>query len=401
MKKILYVSQLCSPSLLDYIFATSTIKIGQAGPKFYRLLADGLAMHKESCIVETLSAIPIVPTSHKRRIWRLPPEVVGNIKYNYVLTINLPIVKNILVFVIAFFKAIFWALRGGRKDKIAICDVLNLSSTSAALLACKLTRTKVVAIVTDLPNLMIGCARDAGLQGGIHNKLTSMLMSNYDGYILLTEQMNQVVNIYDKPYLIMEGLVDVNMAAADNLFENKSHEKILIYAGSIYEKYGVKKLIDAFMRLQGDDLRLHIYGHGEMAKDMPHYMKLDKRIVYYGIVPNKQVIEKELEATLLINPRSSVEEFAKYSFPSKNMEYMVSGTPLLTTPLPGMPKEYYPFVYVFNDETVEGFHQTLKMLLSKPKEELHEFGGQAKQFVLAHKSNYKQAQRIIDFLNRV
>jgi glycosyltransferase involved in cell wall biosynthesis len=396
-KKILYVSCLCSPNVLEYLFCTASHKPALSAQKFHRLLVEGFAMHKESCIVETLSVIPITSVSHKKRFWRLPSELVGNIKYNYIPTINLPVVKNMLVFIGAFFKAISWALRGGRKDKVVICDVLNVSISAAALLACKLTGTKAIAIVTDLPNLMVGCARDTGLRRGLHNKLTSMLMSNYDGYILLTEQMNQVVNIHSKPYLIMEGLVDINMAAADNLFEDKFPEKIVIYAGGIYEKYGVKKLVDAFMLLQGDDLRLHVYGPGEMAKDMPDYMKADKRIIYYGIVPNKEVVRKLSEATLLINPRSSVEELAKYSFPSKNMEYMVSGTPLLTTPLPGMPQEYYPFVYVFNDETVEGFQQTLKVLLATPKEELHEFGQRAKEFVLRYKNNRVQAERILCF----
>ncbi|MGA2915475.1 MAG: glycosyltransferase [Sedimentisphaerales bacterium] len=402
MKNILYVSRLCSPSVMEYIFTTSIMKPGQESQKSHRLLVEGFAMHKESCIVKTLSSIPITPISHKRRVWRLPSEVVGNIKYNYVPIINLPIVKNILVFIGAFFKVLLWSLRGRRKDKVVMCDVLNLSITSAALFACKLTGAKAVAIVTDLPNLMItSSGQERTIKNKLYNTLTSKIMSNYDGYILLTEQMNQVVNIHSKPYLIMEGLVDVNMANTDNLFENKSPEKILIYAGGIYEKYGVKKLIDAFMRLQGDDLRLHVYGPGEMAKDMPDYMKLDKRIVYCGIVLNKQVVKKQLEATLLVNPRSSKEEFTKYSFPCKNMESMVSGTPLVTTPLPGMPKEYYPFVYVFNDESVDGMVQTFKMLLAKPKEELHEFGQRAKEFMLTYKNNRIQAERVLCFFEEI
>ncbi len=105
--------------------------------------------------------------------------------------------------------------------------------------------------------------------------------------------------------------------------------------------------------------------------------------------------------TLLVNPRSSAEELAKYSFPSKNMEYMASGTPILTTPLPGMPKEYYPFVYIFDDETVDGFEKTLRMLLSKPKDQLHEFGRRAKEFVLTHKNNRMQADRILSFFSNI
>lgn len=42
---------------------------------------------------------------------------------------------------------------------------------------------------------------------------------------------------------------------------------------------------------------------------------------------------------------------------------MVSGTPVLTTPLPGMPEEYDQYVYLFDDESTEGMHQTLKLLL--------------------------------------
>jgi glycosyltransferase involved in cell wall biosynthesis len=78
------------------------------------------------------------------------------------------------------------------------------------------------------------------------------------------------------------------------------------------------------------------------------------------------------------------------------MEYMVSGTPIVTTHLPSMPKEYNQYVYLFNEESVDGFYLTLKSLLEKSGKELHEFGSVAKKFVLDYKSNYKQAERIFD-----
>ena len=358
-------------------------------------------MHDASCSVQTLGAVPVTPASHKKRIWMLSSEFVGNIKYTYAPMINLPVVKNVGVFVYSFFKVFWSTLFGSRKDKTIVCDVLNLSITAAALLACKLTRTKAVAIVTDIPSLLVTGSQKSCFKRKLFDFLASTFMSSYDGYILLTEQMNERVNIHDKPYIVMEGLVDKNMTATPNALENKAAERILIYAGGIYEKYGVKKLIEAFMRLDDKDVRLHIYGPGEMAADMPNYTKADQRIVYLGMVPNKEVVEKELEATLLINPRPSSEELTKYSFPSKNMEYMVSGTPVLTTPLPGMPKEYDKYVYLFGDESTEGMYQTLKLILSKPKDELHEFGKQAKQFVLTNKSNEVQAKRILSFFEKI
>jgi hypothetical protein len=80
---------------------------------------------------------------------------------------------------------------------------------------------------------------------------------------------------------------------------------------------------------------------------------------------------------------------------------MASGIPLVTTPLPAIPKEYYDYVYIFSDESVIGMHNTLAYLLSLPEEEIKIFGKKAKQFVLEHKSNIKQSERFINFLKTI
>jgi glycosyltransferase involved in cell wall biosynthesis len=67
------------------------------------------------------------------------------------------------------------------------------------------------------------------------------------------------------------------------------------------------------------------------------------------------------------------------------MEYMASGTPIVTTDLPGMPSEYKNFVYIFNNETVDGMYNTLKTILSQSRLELHNFGHKAKQFIQTNK----------------
>ena len=79
---------------------------------------------------------------------------------------------------------------------------------------------------------------------------------------------------------------------------------------------------------------------------------------------------------------------------------MVSGTPTLTTKLPGMPKEYYKYVYLIEDETVEGISNILKDILNRPKEELYNKGMEAKKFVLNYKNNIIQAKKILDMIDR-
>ena len=79
---------------------------------------------------------------------------------------------------------------------------------------------------------------------------------------------------------------------------------------------------------------------------------------------------------------------------------MVSGTPLLTTRLAGMPKDYYPYVYLFGKETKEDFMAVLKEVFSKSAKELHDFGSKAKIFAIQEKNNVKQASKFYTFLKQ-
>jgi hypothetical protein len=79
------------------------------------------------------------------------------------------------------------------------------------------------------------------------------------------------------------------------------------------------------------------------------------------------------------------------------MEYMVSGTPMLTNMLPGMPEEYWEYVYLNKEESVMGMTDAMNTILSKTAEELHNFGKTAQKFVLKEKNNKKQAARVLDF----
>ena len=80
------------------------------------------------------------------------------------------------------------------------------------------------------------------------------------------------------------------------------------------------------------------------------------------------------------------------------MEYMVSGTPTLLTKLPGMPKEYLKYVYVLENESVDGMAKKLIEIFNLSQEELKEKGELAKEYVLNKKDNKNQAKRIIKWL---
>lgn len=268
---------------------------------------------------------------------------------------------------------LFWGV-SNKKNKVIVCDVLNISVCIGSLLASKIIGVKSVGIMTDMPGLMV--SRNTNVKHRFRSiipMINKSYLLSFSMYVFLTEQMNEVINKKNRPYIVMERLVDESIfekSYKDMLNVENNRHRILLYAGGLHERYGLKTLVEVFMKLSDVDVQLHLYGDGIFAEELiSNYCKKDKRIIYHGIVANEKVVEDKIKATLLINLRPTNEDFTQYSFPSKNMEYMLSGTPVLTTMLPGMPKEYYPHIYVFENESVEGYAKTLENVLSLSKTE--------------------------------
>lgn len=399
--KILYVSVLTSSRLINLLHQNSGKNPGFAVQKFHRMLAKGFVQNNVE--FQTLTGLPVGRESTKQIFWNKSNEIEDGVLYKYIPFINYPGIRQICLFLYSFFDTLFWGL-GNRKKKTIVCDVLNISICMGALWASKIVGLKSVGIMTDMPGLMVGRNTKTSKNKfrGLIPKINKSYLTSFSEYVFLTEQMNTAVNIKKRPYIVMEGLVDEKMAdvmGANSRDAETANERILLYAGGLHERYGLKTLVEAFIKLPNDDVRLHLYGNGPFVDELTNnYCRKDERIVYHGVVNNETVVKAELKATLLINPRPTTEEFTQYSFPSKNMEYMVSGTPILTTKLPGMPDEYYPYIYTFDNETIEGYTDTLKDVLSKSKEELQNKGKAAKEFVLQKKNNGFQAKRIMDLI---
>ncbi|HEY3269711.1 MAG TPA: glycosyltransferase [Geothrix sp.] len=400
--EILYVSRLCSEKRFAAWLRDQPVKPPQQEQKFHGLLARGLASHSRG--VSALSVPPHHPGS-----MGFPTAAVESergITFHYLSLRMIPGLSHAMVFAWSFVSCLRWSILKRASPRFVVCDVLDLSISAGALLASKLAGVVSIAIVTDIPNYLHEYIGGGDSAFGIavvraYRALSTFFMGRYDGYILLTEAMNALVNPLGRPHLVMEGMVDPDMEQVDNTLDGKFPERVILYAGALYEKYGVASLLDAFLQVSREDARLWLYGSGELDQKIREYETRDTRIKYWGVRPNAEVVAAEVRATLLVNPRPSHEAFTRFSFPSKNMEYMASGTPILTTPLPGMPAEYLDHVYTFQDESVEGMAGMLSLLLARPREELHLRGQGAKMFVLTRKSNLIQAGRIHGFLESI
>ncbi len=224
-------------------------------------------------------------------------------------------------------------------------------------------------------------------------------MSKYaDSYVLLTEQMKDVLDFGDKPYVICEGfLPDVTNQKEEN---NKVvDKKIVLYTGSLNPVFGIADLLEQFSHIENDTCELWICGDEYWADVIREYSKKDDRIKYKGFLPKTEILKYQQMASVLVNPRKNDGEYTKYSFPSKTLEYMVSGTPVLMYKLDGIPDEYDKFIYYADENCDEPLKAKLEEILSKSQAELEDFGKEAKKFILENKNNIYQAKKIISMIN--
>ena len=231
-------------------------------------------------------------------------------------------------------------------------------------------------------------------------KLSDFVIRHCTDYVLLTQAMNDYLNPKGKPHVILEGHSDIAMERQEPSLARKTSPRVCMYAGGVSKQYGLENLVKGFRKADLPDARLEIYGPGDYVQELSRIAAEDSRIFYGGMLLNAEIVEREMAATLLVNPRPTGEEYVKYSFPSKTMEYMSTGTPVLTTVLPGMPKEYHPYVYLLEEETADAIAEKLGQIFAQPADALFEKGMKAREFILKEKNNVTQAGKILAMLER-
>lgn len=363
------------------MFLGEKIKPGQQAQKYHRLFARGFVLN--GCDVNMITALPLTRLNYHRFYYKGKRELDKDIKYTYLSMINIPFLKHIGIVI----QTVNVLLKKGDIDSVIICDVLNQSVALGGVIAAKLLHCHCIGIVTDLPDMLSGAKRD------YRCRFNNWILRKYTDYIFLTEQMNKRINVHNKPYIVLEGHVDSEM---DYIQTKEKYQKfVCLYAGALTRIYGLSNLVEGFLKADLPDAELHLYGDGDYVSELLEVCKKTDKIKYFGTKLNDYIVSKEQKVSLLINPRPTTEEFTKYSFPSKNMEYMLTGTPVLTTKLPGMPMEYYPYVYLLEDESVSGIAEKLKELYLLDLQELKQKGLLAQQFVLNEKNNKIQASKVI------
>lgn len=253
---------------------------------------------------------------------------------------------------------------------------------------------KVIEMITDIPSFMREHPTAIyKVAKKIETRINYHLMKSVDGFALLSLAMSEHIPTRNKPVVQIEGIFDSGCGS----FPEVQKQRAILYSGNLGRRYGIIDLLDAFTKTS-IDYKLLICGVGDGAEDVKRYAENDNRIQFLGSLPRTEVLRLQREASLLINPRHKTDAFTRYSFPSKTMEYMASGTPTLMSELDCLPEDYKQHLYFFDDESVDGMAKKIDEICSKSQDELDAFGKAASEFILENKNAVAQVKKMLEAL---
>lgn len=318
---------------------------------FQEKLIEGFQETVEDFSLLSAPFIGAYPVAYKKKSFKgfqVPQD-----KYQYVYFNNVFGIRNFSR-AKALKKAIKSFIESKETDKRIIVYSPHTPFLEAAVYAKKKDPSiKISLIVPDLPQYM-NLDKKKSFLYRIGKKFDirrfNKLNKYVDSYMLLTEAMKEKLSVGDRPYIVVEGIISkadlaLNEQKKKEVVRSKE-EKYIVYTGKLNERFGVIDLVDAFRRLDGEDYRLVLCGNGDAVEYIRQNAEEDGRILYMGQVTPGVARDWIYKADVLVNPRKNDEEYTKYSFPSKNIEYLLSGNPVVAYMLDGMKDCYRDFISI-------------------------------------------------------
>ena len=384
--KVLYLS--CYPEKVFLDFLRNGVAPSQAAQKFNKLFVKGLCLNGYDVDVVLVSGSDIEDG--------IVEEYAGKTINYKVHNLSGKLLQRVKAKT-QFIKQIIKEYSKENKNGIVVVDALASGATEISVQA-KKYGLSVISIITDFYSDTLGKGSlYTRIRQEIRNRIFYRQFSYSDLYVILAPAMAERLPSH-APCFLTNGICDSEMREPE---EYESEGKVCMYTGEIRKMYGIHNLVEAFLKVNDSEAQLHLYGHGmDNYPELKTIIEENPCIKYFGTVPNSQIIEVQKKASFLINPRlvTGFGDYVKYSFPSKNVEYLMSGKPLIATKLPSMVEKYEDYVYFFEDDTVEGMEKTLRYCFSLSKEELAAKAAKARHFAYDSMNNKTVVEKMLESL---
>lgn len=282
-------------------------------------------------------------------------------------------------------------------------DIVYTYSVSSITKACLEKKgVRVYAEITEHPNV---CSPVADPTLLLDEKSYYETLTHLDGLFVISSSL--------KGYFLKLGVSPskiqiVNMTVDPTRFENvqkiRTPYRYIAYCGTASNtKDGIDELIKAFslVRTVIPDVRLTIIGSTPRKSEknanieLIHQLHLEDSIVFTGIVSSAAIPQLLKNADVLVLDRPDNMQ-AKYGFPTKLGEYLLTGNPVVVTSVGDIPRflENNISALIVPPSNAELFSQKLIWALNNPAE-AKVIGERGRSVALKHFNSMIESDKII------
>lgn len=347
------------------------------------------ALRDAGATVSLISAAPATNYPHNSTLFfrsrRFRDGDIAGAQIPFVNYVGLKHATRFVSALVALFKP------GHKRPDAVLVHGVHSAFLVAARIHQACTGVPAFALLTDPPSLRTAFdTRLSWTLKRVDRLFITTLLKGYKGVIVLAPALAELAP--GVPSLHMEGIAPQTKGRERGTEETDR----VLFAGGIRTENGVLALLDA-ANLPGRTWSLRIFGGGPQADEVAERSKGMEGVEFLGLIPQCDLASEYRRAAVLMNPRPTSPDFVRYSFPSKVMEYMASGTPLISTRLPTIPAAYEDFV-LWCDESPRQIRAAIDAAISMGAEERHALGSRARRFISSERGAGAQGSRMLRFL---
>jgi glycosyltransferase involved in cell wall biosynthesis len=383
-----------------------TAAFSQAGQMYQHELIVGLK-NAGLPVSAIISVVPVPSRRHPQagRLWVGSERATlpGGPPIDLIPFINVTPLKQIAIGVGTILELLRWGWKNRHEhSRIVYCYNLSVPPGLFTLIGSRLIRAKKVVLLCDID--VPGETAPNSLYHRLDYWLQRRLIPRFDGHVVASDAIAHDF-LPGKPYLRLEGGLRKEIFEQTGKrtasWDDRNDVFVIASAGRLDETNGIPQLLQAFSLLSGGKFQLRIAGWGPLEEQVRAASSRDARIKFLGLLPFAEVLEMYDSSDLLINLRVTQIRNTKYFFPSKMMEYLASGVPVISTCTGHVEEEFGSFTYLLREETPEALYKLIRYVSELDPQERRESGRMARAYMATHKTWEAQTQKLAAFFRSI
>lgn len=371
-----------------YIITTETFPNGFAATQRIKCYAKSIVGLGQQCEVLCLNRCenPCAPLGNTKTTG----EIDGYI-YRYMgsSTMLQRMWKNTLHQVTDTLRLVLLIMRRFKKSDKVILYSYNSVLRKVVVILSRFIGFEVYFEMNEHPSIQMSGFRMDDDNPNDRNRLKKAL-KGIDGFLCISSSLKDLLvrsGIDESKIHIVNMLVDTSRFAG---IEKQNVEPYIGYCGAAdNKKDGVDQLIKAFDKIAHKYPNLKLYIMGPKREDckneeLAKKLGIDDRVLFTGMVSSGELPQKLVNARILALDRPQSRQ-AKYGFPTKLGEYLLTGNPVVVTSVGDIPLflKDCESAYLVEPDNIEEFATKLDYILSR-NEDSRQVGLNGREVALKH-----------------